>query len=52
MYAELFQLSGKNGMVEQKFKGGKFIKRPRWMLDTEGKIVEGSENANEQVPAL
>ena len=47
MYAELFQLSGKKGVVEQKCKGGKFIKRPRWMLDTKGKIVEGNENANE-----
>ena len=26
--------------IEQTFKGGRFIKRPRWMLDAEGKIAD------------
>lgn len=47
-----FHYLEKKGMIEQTFKGGEFIKRPRWLLDTEGKIVERSEKTNEQVPAL
>ena len=30
----------KQGIIEQTFKGGEFIKRPRWLLDAEGKISE------------
>ena len=30
----------KHGLVEQTFRGGDFIRRPRWMLDAEGRPVE------------
>ena len=35
-----FNYLEKQGLIEQTFKGGEFIKRPRWMLDTEGKTTE------------
>jgi hypothetical protein len=31
----------KTGRVEQTFQGGEFIRRPRWLLDAEGKPEEG-----------
>jgi hypothetical protein len=30
----------KHGLIEQTFRGGDFIKRPRWMLDAQGNITE------------
>lgn len=35
-----FNYLEKQGLIEQTFKGGEFIKRPRWMLDAEGKTAE------------
>lgn len=35
-----FNFLEKHKLIEQTFKGGAFIKRPRWMLDEEGKIKE------------
>lgn len=32
-----FNYLEKRGEIEQTFKGGEFIKRPRWLLDSEGK---------------
>jgi ferredoxin len=30
----------RNNLIEQRYHGGPFIKRPRWMLDARGRIVE------------
>lgn len=38
-----FNFLEKHGMIEQTFKGGEFIKRPRWMLDAEGKPCPETE---------
>jgi len=35
-----FNFLEKQGLVEQTFKGGEFIRRPRWMLDAGGNINE------------
>ena len=32
-----FNYMEKEGLIEQTFKNGPFIKRPRWLLDDEGK---------------
>ena len=34
-----FNALEKRGLIEQTFEGGEFIKRPRWILDAEGKIA-------------
>lgn len=36
-----FNFLEEHGLIEQTFRGGEFIKRPRWLLDAEGK--PGSE---------
>jgi hypothetical protein len=35
-----FDYLERRGAIGQRFKGGRFIKRPRWMLDASGRIVE------------
>jgi hypothetical protein len=35
-----FNYLEKNGLIEQTFKGGPFIRRPRWLLDAEGKLAK------------
>jgi hypothetical protein len=35
-----FDYLERNGLAGQRFKCGRFIKRPRWLLDAEGKIAE------------
>ena len=35
-----FNYLEKHDQIEQTFRGGPFVKRPRWLLDAQGRIAE------------